>query len=194
MNRIDLLKKNYQKFCENHWDRNVSGAQRVWLAVYDKEDERKLRLRLGLFEEATHHAGRKWKSIDLTNAFANWMCGPDNADYAESYFESPDSLDNAKLGEFMLSVVNCIRSALAELPDAEWSRGKQIVRATRQGPPFLEIVRYAKENEIDMIVLGTHGRGGLAHMLMGSVAEKVVRKAPCPVLTVRPEGHQFEMP
>lgn len=119
MNRIDLLKKNYQKFCENHWDRNVSGAQRVWLAVYDKEDERKLRLRLGLFEEATHHAGRKWKSIDLTNAFANWMCGPDNADYAESYFESPDSLDNAKLGEFMQSVVECIRSALAELPDPD---------------------------------------------------------------------------
>lgn len=119
MNRIDLLKKNYQKFCENHWDRNVSGAQRVWLAVYDKEDERKLRLRLGLFEEATHHAGRKWKSIDLTNAFANWMCGPDNADYAESYFESPDSLDNAKLGEFMQSVVDCIRSALAELPDPD---------------------------------------------------------------------------
>jgi len=119
MNRIDLLKKNCQRFCETSWDRNVAGAQRVWLAVYDKEDERKLRLRLGLFEEATHHAGRKWKSIDLTDAFADWMCGPDNADYAESYFESPDSLDNAKLGEFMQSVVACIRSALAALPDPE---------------------------------------------------------------------------
>lgn len=119
MNRIDLLKKNYQRFCETSWDRNVAGAQRVWLAVYDKEDERKLRLRLGLFEEATHHAGRKWKSIDLTDAFANWMCGLDNADYAESYFESPDSLDNAKLGEFMQSVVEHIRSALTELADPE---------------------------------------------------------------------------
>jgi hypothetical protein len=119
MNRIDLLKKNYQKFCENHWDRNVSGAQRVWLAVYDKEDERKLRLRLGLFEEATHHAERKWQSIDLTNAFANWMCDPDNSDYAESYFESPDSLDNAKLGEFMQSVVSRIRAALSALSDPD---------------------------------------------------------------------------
>ncbi len=97
-------------------------------------------------------------------------------------------------GDFTRELQQSAEKALAELPDAEWSRGKQIVRATRQGPPFLEIVRYAKENEIDMIVLGTHGRGGLAHMLMGSVAEKVVRKAPCPVLTVRPEGHQFEMP
>ncbi len=119
MNRIDLLKKNYQKFCESHWDRNVSGAQRVWLAVYDKEDERKLRLRLGLFEEATHHTGRKWTSIDLTDAFANWMCGTDNSGYADSYFESPDSLDNAKLGEFMQSVVVRIRSALAELADPD---------------------------------------------------------------------------
>jgi len=119
MNRIDLLKKNYQKFCESHWDRNVSGAQRVWLAVYDKEDERKLRLRLGLFEEATHHTGHKWKSIDLTDAFANWMCSPDNSDYADSYFESPDSLDSAKLGEFMQAIVARIRAALAELPDPD---------------------------------------------------------------------------
>jgi nucleotide-binding universal stress UspA family protein len=43
-------------------------------------------------------------------------------------------------------------------------------------------------------VMGTHGRTGLKHALLGSVAEKVVRKAPCPVLTVRPEGHQFVMP
>jgi nucleotide-binding universal stress UspA family protein len=43
-------------------------------------------------------------------------------------------------------------------------------------------------------VLGTHGRGGLAHMLLGSVAEKVVRKAPCPVLTVRHPEHEFVAP
>jgi len=119
MNRIDLLKKNYQRLCEYSWDRNVSGAQRVWLAVYDKEDERKLRIRLGLFEEATLHAGHKWTAIDLTNTFADWMCGPDNRDYAESYFESPDSLDNAKLGEFMQSVVVRIQTALAALADPE---------------------------------------------------------------------------
>jgi nucleotide-binding universal stress UspA family protein len=64
----------------------------------------------------------------------------------------------------------------------------------RQGPPFLEIVRYAQEANIDLIVLGTHGRGGLAHMLLGSVAEKVVRKAPCPVLTVRHPEHEFVAP
>jgi universal stress protein A len=59
---------------------------------------------------------------------------------------------------------------------------------------FVEIIRYAKEQNIDLLVLGTHGRGPIAHMLMGSVAEKVVRKAPCPVLTVRHPEHEFVMP
>jgi nucleotide-binding universal stress UspA family protein len=59
-----------------------------------------------------------------------------------------------------------------------------------EGSPVEEIVDYAREKDIDLIVLGTHGRGWLAHVLMGSVAEKVVRKAPCPVLTVRLE-HEF---
>jgi hypothetical protein len=119
MTRIDLLKKNYQRLCEYSWDRNVSGAQRVWVAVYDKEDERKLRLRLGLFEEATAQAGRKWAAIDLTNAFAAWMCKPENSDYSESYFESPDLLDDAVLDDFKQSVVSQVCLTLANLPDAE---------------------------------------------------------------------------
>lgn len=49
------------------------------------------------------------------------------------------------------------------------------------------IIRYAKNNAIDLVVMATHGRTGLTHMLMGSVAEKIVRAAPCPVLTLRPE-------
>jgi len=51
--------------------------------------------------------------------------------------------------------------------------------------PAQSIVSYAKDAHIDLVVVGTHGRGGMAHVLMGSVAERVVRMAPCPVLTVR---------
>jgi nucleotide-binding universal stress UspA family protein len=53
------------------------------------------------------------------------------------------------------------------------------------GPPAETIVRIAHERGVDLIVMGTHGRTGLSHVLLGSVAEKVVRLAPCPVLTVR---------
>ena len=57
--------------------------------------------------------------------------------------------------------------------------------ALRVGAPAEEIVRYAELCDIDLIIMGTHGRSGIAHVLLGSVAEQVVRVAPCPVLLVR---------
>jgi nucleotide-binding universal stress UspA family protein len=66
--------------------------------------------------------------------------------------------------------------------------------ASASGRPFMEIITYAKEKNIDLIVIGTHGRSGLRHALLGSVTEKVVRKAPCPVLTIRHPEHEFVMP
>lgn len=83
---------------------------------------------------------------------------------------------------------------LARLPHSSLPPSIRVVRATQLGSPFVEIVRYAREQAIDLIVLGTHGRTGLLHVFMGSVAENVVRKAGCPVLTVRPAGRQFVMP
>jgi len=56
------------------------------------------------------------------------------------------------------------------------------------------IVQYARDHTIDLVIVGTHGRGAVAHLLMGSVAEKVVRTAPCPVLTVRYPEHDFVVP
>lgn len=62
------------------------------------------------------------------------------------------------------------------------------------GRPFTEIIAFAREKEIDLIVMSTHGRGAIAQMLLGSTTEKVVRKAPCAVLTVRADEHAFVMP
>lgn len=65
------------------------------------------------------------------------------------------------------------------------------VTTTVLGHPVMEILRYARDNNIDLIVMGTHGRGPLGHVVMGSVAERLVRKSPCPVLTVRSEEREF---
>ena len=64
-------------------------------------------------------------------------------------------------------------------------------RAVVAGDPLDVILRYATEHGVDLIVIGTHGRTGLAHVLLGSVAERVVRTSPCPVLTVRTCQHAF---
>ncbi len=68
----------------------------------------------------------------------------------------------------------------------------EIVKRWVHGRAFVEILRDAEENGIDLIVMGTHGRGFLPHLLLGSVAERVVRRAPCPVLTVRTSGEAVE--
>ncbi|MGA1791905.1 MAG: universal stress protein [bacterium] len=66
---------------------------------------------------------------------------------------------------------------------------KNIEKVTRFGSPYQEIVNVAKERDVDLIVIATHGRSGIAHFLVGSVTEKVIRTAPCPVLVVRPHVH-----
>ena len=78
----------------------------------------------------------------------------------------------------------------ASLSDDE-KKTLHAVTTTVLGHPVMEILRYEKDNGIDLIVMGTHGRGPLGHVVLGSVAERVVRKAPCPVLTVRTPERDF---
>jgi Domain of unknown function (DUF1788) len=115
MSRIDTLRRNYQRVCGLPWDRRVAGPQRVWVAVYDTDDERKLRLGIGLFEEATLATGHRWLRCDLTDAFADWLCRPDNLGFAASYFESPELLDDGPLAEFQESVASQIVEAMRAL-------------------------------------------------------------------------------
>ena len=79
--------------------------------------------------------------------------------------------------------------ALLTADDRVTIGAKAIVR-TRE-TPARTIVEYANDEAIDLIVIGTHGRRGVSHLVMGSVAEKVVRTAPCPVLTVRHPEREF---
>jgi nucleotide-binding universal stress UspA family protein len=70
----------------------------------------------------------------------------------------------------------------------------KIVTKIVTGKPFVEILRYAREQAMDMIVIATHGRSGLKHVLMGSVTERVLRRSPCPVLTVQSGEREFILP
>jgi nucleotide-binding universal stress UspA family protein len=81
---------------------------------------------------------------------------------------------------------------LVTAEDRQQLRAVTTIRSERT--PAAEIAKYAKLAAIDVIILGTHGRSGVSHVLMGSVAEKVVRIAPCPVLTVRHPEHEFIAP
>lgn len=83
---------------------------------------------------------------------------------------------------------------LAQSPANGALPAARIVRCSVVGRPFEEIARYAGEHEVDLIVIGSHGRRGFSHLLLGSVAERVVRTAGCPVLTVRTDQHRFVSP
>jgi nucleotide-binding universal stress UspA family protein len=74
---------------------------------------------------------------------------------------------------------------LDKLAKTEISKDVKVKSIIKTGKPFVEIIETAKEEEIDLIIIATHGHSGVEHILFGSTAEKVVRKAPCPVLTLR---------
>lgn len=82
------------------------------------------------------------------------------------------------------------KAQLAKEVDHDWFRNHPTVQAVELGFAADEIVRYAKHHKIDLIVMGTHGRTGLSHLILGSVAEKIVRVSECPVLTVHPGTSQ----
>jgi nucleotide-binding universal stress UspA family protein len=81
------------------------------------------------------------------------------------------------------------RQATADLaqlvPDAENS-GVTVARLVTVGSPYRKIIDLAEAEQVDLIVMATAGRTGFSHLIMGSIAERVVRTAPCPVLTIRP--------
>jgi type II secretory ATPase GspE/PulE/Tfp pilus assembly ATPase PilB-like protein/nucleotide-binding universal stress UspA family protein len=80
---------------------------------------------------------------------------------------------------------------LGRLPERITPANLMIVRKTCEGAPADEILRYAEEIGIDLIVLGTHGRSGLAHFVLGSIAEKLIRAAACPIVIIRGSMHQL---
>lgn len=85
-------------------------------------------------------------------------------------------------------IVETAETTLKSVLKPEWVSQHDVVYKVLVGNPFIEIVQYATDQQLDLIVMGTHGRTGLQHVMLGSVAERVLRKSTCPVLTVRSSG------
>ncbi len=109
MNRIEALVKAWASHVATPWAAGLSGGEKVWFCVYDKADERRLRLHLPEFEGAAKKAGHGWDSLDLTDSFATWMAAEE---YRDSYFEDPDSLDRDKLVDFRAWLVALVSPRL----------------------------------------------------------------------------------
>ena len=110
MSRIDDLIANYQRFAYLPWSPGLAPAQRVWMAVYAPEDERRLRLHLPEFATASTAAGHEWAQIDITDAFEQWMAAHE---YRDAYFANP-KLIQPEMAGFLGALVTNVREQLAK--------------------------------------------------------------------------------
>ncbi len=111
---------------------------------------------------------------------------------ASYYWSTPKGVDElvAKQAQWVEQEVNAhYLEKMGEFKDYEI-----LSRKSEDGGAFYEIIQAAGKESADLVVMGTHGRTGLDHLILGSTAENVVRKSPCPVLTIRLPGKRSKMP
>ena len=139
------------------------------------------------FSDSARHAftygvsfAREYKAeLVLLHVVENLTVG-----YASDLFPVP-------MAEVFQEISGYAKAELAKLAEEARQKGVAVSELVAQGKPSAEIMRHAAENDVDMIVLGAHGKGMLDQALFGSTTERVVRRAPCPVLTVRMAEHEF---
>jgi hypothetical protein len=114
MGRVEDLAAEYYRHISAPWQRTSSGAQRVMLVVYEKEIERALRARIGEFEQATLRANHRWKLVDCSKWFSEWMA---TEEYRESYFETPELLVMKLSTDFKRSIAQRLTKELESTDD-----------------------------------------------------------------------------
>jgi len=134
---------------------------------------------------------------ELANAavdFAFLMCEQMQSRMIFLYIDEwPDHSDamaplHIEYGVYKKDEANAFLNDLVQRAENQGLKGS---KALVDGAPAIEIIRMAIEQKADMIVIGTHGRGGLTHIMIGSQAGQVVREAPCPVVTVKSMKHEY---
>ena len=133
-----------------------------------------------LSNEAVEYAFSMAKRLGAKMVFLHTLQRPDQTDpmtplYDEGYAYVKDHA-NGLLNDLVQKAKSQGQEAAAELVD---------------GIPFVEIIRMARKKDADLIIMGTHGRTGMAHLMIGSQAERVVRQSSCPVLTIKSPRHTF---
>ncbi|TAJ98257.1 MAG: universal stress protein [Candidatus Manganitrophaceae bacterium] len=131
-----------------------------------------------LSNEAVDYAFSMAKRVGAKMVFIHTLEWPDHPD------EMTPMSDEGYA--FMKDRSNALLHDLVEQAEKE---GLEASAELADGVPFVEIIQAARKNKADLIVMGTHGRTGLSHLMMGSQAERVVRQSPCPVLTVKSPQH-----
>lgn len=114
MSYVDELVAAYRRFVSLPWQQNLAPAQRVWMAIYPPDDERRLRLHVPEFEVATKGAEHAWALIDITTSFEHWMAAHE---YRDAYFESPELL-KPTLPVFFEHLVSEVSAELSSYNDA----------------------------------------------------------------------------
>lgn len=115
MSYVDDLLCAYETFVALPWPRNLAHAQRVWMAVYPPEHERRLRLWVPEFDTATQRHGHPWALVDITMTFETWMA---EHRYRDAYFEDPELLETA-LPAYFEHLVDDVRTRLTAHQDPD---------------------------------------------------------------------------
>lgn len=110
MGRIEQLHKKFEEHISLPWARLLAPSERALFIVYPKEEERRLRAKRDLFQQACEKAGHGWKTVDLDRVFADWMAGQE---YADDYFSYPDDLKQKLETDFTSHVAAVIRRVLS---------------------------------------------------------------------------------
>lgn len=113
MSHVDDLVANYQRFVRLPWQANVAPQQRVWMAIYPPEQERRVRLHVPEFATKTREADHGWALIDITGRFERWMTAHE---YRDAYFANPTLLTSA-LPTFLDVLAAGVRSELEQADD-----------------------------------------------------------------------------
>jgi nucleotide-binding universal stress UspA family protein len=163
------------------YGRNVANFTKILAATDFSEDST---LALSYAEELARRFGAEILLLHVDQALPPVMVSPEIGPVMDVGAMSRFAEDQRMAAHRELDkIVNRMREA-----------GLKARSMLKVGSPFLEIIQAAKGEAADLIVMGTHGRTGIVHVLMGSVAERVVQKAHCPVLTIRHPDRKFKHP